>query len=321
MAACRMSEISHQHIPVLLNEAIDNLLTSPDGIYVDATFGRGSHSQAILDRLSANGRLIAFDKDPEAIAYAKQRFAQDPRFTILHHSFAEMQTCLNELQLFGQINGILFDLGVSSPQLDNPERGFSFAREGRLDMRMDTTRGVDAQTWLATVPEQELADILWKYGEEKFSRRIARAIVTTREETPIIMTGQLADIIKFAMPKPKKSPDKYKHPATRSFQAIRIAINQELTDLELALDQALEALTVGGHLAVISFHSLEDRIVKQFMKHHEKGEDLPRGLPVKGRHFSAKLKSIGKPVKPGLTEINFNPRARSAILRIAEKLS
>lgn len=319
MAACRMSDIIYQHIPVLLNEAVANLLTSSNGIYVDATFGRGSHTQAILNQLSPQGRLIAFDKDPEAVAYAKQHFSHDKRFSILHRSFAELQTSLNELQVFGKVSGILFDLGVSSPQLDNPERGFSFSREGKLDMRMDTSQGVDAMTYIANVDETELADILWKYGEEKFSRRIARAIVTKRVEQPITTTAQLADIIKFATPKPK-TPH-LKHPATRSFQAIRIAINQELTELELALNQALEALMPGGRLSLISFHSLEDRIVKQFIRLHEKGVDLPRGLPVKGMHFNARLKPVGKPIKPNMEEINLNPRARSAILRIAEKLS
>ncbi len=319
MAACRMSETFNQHIPVLLNEAVSSLLTNSNGIYVDATFGRGSHSQAILNQLGVQGRLIAFDKDPEAIAYAKEHFAHDKRFTIIHQSFANLQASLTELNIFGQISGVLFDLGVSSPQLDNPNRGFSFSRDGALDMRMDTTQGVDAMTWIANVKEEELATVLWTYGEEKFSRRIARAIVTKRAETPITSTTQLADIIKFATPKPKTPHDK--HPATRSFQAIRIAINQELTDLELGLEQALEALKASGRLSVISFHSLEDRIVKQFIKLHEKGQELPRGLPVKGMHFNARLKSVGKPQKPSMKEMNLNPRARSAILRIAEKLS
>lgn len=317
MAVCRMSDTFHQHIPVLLSEAVSNLVTSADGIYVDATFGRGSHSNAILQRLNANGRLIAFDKDPDAIAYAKERFAGDKRFSIFHSSYANMQTCLEEAGVFGHVQGILFDLGVSSPQLDNPERGFSFMKEGKLDMRMDTTRGVDAMTWLATINEKELADVLWLYGEEKHSRRIARAIVTKRVETPITTTTQLADIIKFATPKPATYQEK--HPATRSFQAIRIAVNQELTDLEQALHQALDALAIHGRLAVISFHSLEDRIAKQFIRHHEKGDEMPRGLPIKGQSFQAKLRSIGKPIKPTLEEINANPRARSAILRITEK--
>lgn len=318
MAACRMNEIL-QHIPVLLNEAIEQLIVSPHGIYIDATFGRGSHSQAILNKLSADGRLIAFDKDPVAIAYAKQQFAHEPRFTIFHRSFADLQMSLDELQLSGKIAGILFDLGVSSPQLDDPERGFSFSKSGKLDMRMDTTQGIDAMQWIATVGEKELADALWQYGEEKFSRRIARSIVEKRAQAPITTTAQLAEIIKFAMPKPKKPHDK--HPATRSFQAIRIVINQELTDLESGLNQALNGLSIGGRLSVISFHSLEDRIVKQFIKQHEKGEELPRGLPIKGSQFNARLKSIGKPIKPSLQEVDLNPRARSAILRIAEKLS
>ncbi len=204
-----------------MNEAVNGLVTSASGIYVDATFGRGSHSRAILNQLNSDGRLIAFDKDPEAIAYAKQNFPRTNVLRLFISSFAHLQMCLNELEVFGKVNGILFDLGVSSPQLDNPERGFSFMREGKLDMRMDTTQGMDAMTWIAKVDEKELADVLWKYGEEKFSRRIARAIVAARQETPITTTAQLADIIKFAMPKPKKPHDK--HPATRSFQAIRIA--------------------------------------------------------------------------------------------------
>lgn len=319
MAACRMSETSYLHIPVLLNEAVDHLITSVDGLYVDATFGRGSHSQAILDRLSANGRLIAFDKDPDAIAHARQQFSHDKRFSIFHSSFARLQLCLNEKNAVGHVQGILFDLGVSSPQLDNPERGFSFARDGKLDMRMDTTQGVDAATWLAAMDEESLANILWQYGEEKSSRRIARAIVTARSEAPITTTGQLAAIIQRAMPKPKTPHDK--HPATRSFQAIRIAVNHELTELERGLAQALECLAVGGRLAAISFHSLEDRIVKQFIKLHEKGPELPRGLPIKASQYESRLVSLGKPIKASQDELNINPRARSATLRIAEKRS
>jgi 16S rRNA (cytosine1402-N4)-methyltransferase len=316
MVANRMSELN-LHIPVLLNEAVSGLVTAIDGIYVDATFGRGSHSQAILNCLSPQGRLIAFDKDPEAVAYAKKHI-YDPRFSIFHSSFARMQMVLNELNVVGKISGILFDLGVSSPQLDTPERGFSFVREGKLDMRMDPSHGVSAMEWLAAVSERELADVLFQYGEEKFSRRIARAIVEKRAVTPITTTAQLADIIKFATPKPKKPHDK--HPATRSFQAIRIAVNQELTELSTGLQQALDALMPSGRLAVISFHSLEDRIVKQFIKHFEKGEVLPRGLPVKDNYFHAMLQTIGKTIKPSDDEINDNPRARSAVLRIAEKL-
>lgn len=317
MVACRMSENFDQHIPVLLQEAVQHLITAADGIYVDATFGRGSHSRAILEQLGPNGRLIAFDKDPEAITYAK-KYIQDDRFSIFHSSFSSMQFVLQELDLVEKVSGVLFDLGVSSPQLDNPERGFSFVREGRLDMRMDTSRGIDAMQWLADIGESELANVLWQYGEEKFSRRIARAIVKTREETPITTTAQLAEIIARNVPN-KKMQDK--HAATRSFQAIRIAVNQELTDLEKALPQSLEVLAVGGRLAVISFHSLEDRIAKQFIRQHEKGEELPHGLPVKGTTFNARLKSVGKAIKPSEQELKVNPRARSAILRVAEKLS
>jgi len=319
MAVCRMTENLHEHIPVLLNEAVENVVTHPDGIYVDATFGRGSHSSAILSRLNTTGRLIAFDKDPEAIQYAQKLQSADSRFNIIHASFADMRNTLKEQNVFGNVSGILFDLGVSSPQLDNPERGFSFARSGKLDMRMDTTSGIDAATWIAKVGEEELASVLWNYGEEKFSRRIARSVVEKRLETPITTTGQLADIITRAIPRPKKPHEK--HPATRSFQAIRIAINKELTDLELGLSQAFEALAVGGRLAVISFHSLEDRIVKQFFRHLEKGQEVPRGLPIKGDQFKANLKTIGKAIKPSDAEVNDNPRARSAVLRIAEKLS
>ncbi len=318
MAACRMNDNYHRHTPVLLHEAVDNLVVTTDGIYIDATFGRGSHSRAILDRLGPHGRLIAFDKDPDAIAYAHETF-HDARFTIIHSSFAAMRQRLTALQVDGKVDGVLFDLGVSSPQLDNPARGFSFAREGKLDMRMDTSQGQDAAHWLAAVSEQELADVLYQYGEEKCSRRIARAIVAARALQPITTTAELAAIISRVMPRAKKPQDK--HPATRSFQAIRIAVNGELTDLTTGLAEALEVLAPQGRLAVISFHSLEDRIVKQFMKMHEKGIEPPRGLPIKAHQFHARLKSLVKPIKPSLAEVNSNPRARSAILRIAEKQS
>lgn len=318
MAACRMIEQGLTHIPVLLQEAVDLLVQSPNGIYVDATFGRGSHSAAILKKLNEQGRLIAFDKDPEAIAYARHHI-QDTRFSIHHTSFANLSAVLSDLDCMGRVNGFLFDLGVSSPQLDTPERGFSFVREGRLDMRMDTTQGVDATQWIATIAEQDLADVLWQYGEEKFARRIARAIVRERAIAPIETTTRLAEIITRAIP--FKNPEG-KHVATRSFQAIRIAVNQELSDLEAVLPQALAALAPQGRLAVISFHSLEDRIVKQFIRLHEKGVELPRGLPIKKTHaFGGQLKSVGKAVKPSSSELNINPRARSAILRIAEKKS
>lgn len=318
MAACRMTEIFHHHVPVLLKEAIAPLLVSKDGIYIDATYGRGSHAQAILNELSPAGHLIAFDKDAEAVAHACLRHEQESRFQIFHRSFSQIESTLNDLNWHGKVDGVLFDLGVSSPQLDNPNRGFSFSQEGPLDMRMDTSRGQTAAQWLANVAEKDLADVLWRYGEEKLSRRIAHAIVTQRETTPLTTTKQLADLIKAAMP---YKGYQEKHPATRSFQAIRIYLNQELSDLELALEQAFNVLKPGGRLAVISFHSLEDRIVKQFIHHYEKGASLPRKLPIKGITFAARLKSVGKPIKPSEQEVNINPRARSAILRIAEKQS
>lgn len=321
MVACRMNENFDHHIPVLLNEVIAALITVTDGVYVDATFGRGSHTQAILEKLGPNATLIAFDKDPEAVQYAKVRFSKDKRFKIFHCSYAEMEKILIKENVMCKVNGILFDLGTSSPQLDNPNRGFSFMQAGKLDMRMDNSQGEDAATWLAKASEAEIAQVLWQYGEEKQSRRIARAIVNTRSETPITTTSQLAEIISRVLPPVKKySPRPIKHPATRSFQAIRIHINRELTELEAALAQAYQALAKHGRLAVISFHSLEDRIVKQFIRQHEKGSEIPRGLPIKGAGFDAQLKSIGKPIKASDAETNINPRARSATLRIAEKL-
>lgn len=312
-----MQDTFHQHVPVLLNEAVEALVSSPDGIYIDATFGRGSHSQAILNKLSAKGKLIVFDKDLEAVKYAQQNF-HDKRFSIFHHSFAQLKMFLKEAKISDNIHGVLFDLGVSSPQLDNPQRGFSFSREGLLDMRMDISQGMTAQQWLSQVTEEELANVIWEFGEEKFSRKIARAIVQARSSSPIRTTTELAKIISKAIPKAKQSKDK--HPATRSFQAIRIAINQELSELQTGLSQAFEVLCKGGRICVISFHSLEDRIVKQFFKQHIH-HDLPRGLPIKKQLFQPRLKVIGKPIKANLSELHLNPRARSATLRIAEKLS
>lgn len=316
MVACRMEDIVNQHQPVLLTEVIANLEIKRDGIYVDATFGRGGHSQAILNQLGPAGRLLAMDKDPEAIAHANKHFADDNRFTIQHGSFADLQNFLAKENLLQKIDGILMDLGVSSPQLDAPERGFSFLREGKLDMRMDSSHGVDAATWLANISEQDLAKVLWEYGEERFSRRIARAIVFARQQTPITTTTQLAEIVAAANP----SWEKGKNPATRSFQAIRIAINRELEDLEEGLKQAFEALNVGGRLLVISFHSLEDRLVKHFIQDHERGNQFPARMPIKQESIRPKMKRLGRAIKPSAQEIAKNPRARSAVLRIAEKL-
>lgn len=316
MVACRMKEKFNEHNSVLLAEVIEHLAIKPDGVYVDATFGRGGHAQAILEQLGPKGRLLAIDKDPEAVAYAREHFGHDARFSIQHGTFAALTQCVAAQNLVGKIDGILFDLGVSSPQLDDPDRGFSFKRGGKLDMRMDYSKGVDAATWLAKIDERALADVLWKYGEERFSKRIARSIVAIREETPITTTSQLADIIGKCIPNWQKG----KHPATRSFQAIRIAVNQELDDLELGLKQAIEVLSIGGRLLVISFHSLEDRLVKHFMQHQEKGDEIPVGLPVKHADIEISFKRLSRAIKPSDEEIAINPRARSAILRIGEKL-
>jgi len=316
MAACRMKEKFNEHQSVLLAEVIENLAIKPDGVYIDATFGRGGHAQAILQQLGPEGRLLVMDKDPAAVAYAHQHFAHDPRFIMQHGTFADLANFVAQHNLIGSISGILFDLGVSSPQLDDPDRGFSFMRAGKLDMRMDYSQGIDAATWLAKVDEKELANVLWQYGEERFSRRIAKAIVMSRQQTPITTTAQLAEIIAKAIPTWQKG----KHPATRSFQAIRIAVNQELDDLELGLAQAMKVLKVGGRLLVISFHSLEDRLVKHFMRHQERGDDLPAGLPIKQANIEIRFKRLSRAVKPSDKEIATNPRARSAILRIGEKL-
>lgn len=317
MVACRMVNTSDHHQPVLLGEVIQHMAIKPDGVYVDATFGRGGHAQVVLKHLGPTGRLLAMDKDPEAIAYACQHFGHDQRFSIHHGSFNQLKTFLSSLDLYGKIDGILFDLGVSSPQLDNAARGFSFQSVGKLDMRMDITSGIDAATWLEKVSEEELAKVLWEYGEERYSRRIARAIVSARQVSPITTTQQLAEIVAKAHP----AWEKGKNPATRSFQAIRIAINHELEDLEVGLEQALEALNMSGRLLVISFHSLEDRIVKHFIQHHERGDQLPAKLPVKHSEFKPRLKRLGRAIHPSLVEIEQNPRARSAVLRIAEKQS
>ncbi len=316
MVACRMKEQFNEHQPVLLTEIIENLQIQPDGIYIDATFGRGGHARAILQKLGQKGRLLTMDKDPEAIAYAHNHFSNDPRFTIQHGSFAKLSNFIAKQNLIGKINGVLLDLGVSSPQLDDPNRGFSFMRAGKLDMRMDDSEGIDAATWLAKVDEKELATVLWEYGEERFSRRIAKAIVMTRAHTPITTTTQLAEIVAKAIPTWQKG----KHPATRSFQAIRIKVNQELNDLEVGLKQAVDVLKVGGRLLVMSFHSLEDRLVKHFMQHQEKGDELPVGLPIKQIDIKVHFKRLGRAIKPGDKEIALNPRARSATLRIGEKL-
>lgn len=317
MVACHMKETSNVHRSVLMAEVLDQLAIHPDGIYVDATFGRGGHAQAILDHLGPGGRLLAMDKDPDAVAYARQYFSHDKRFLIRHGSFSKLENFLSEQDLLGKVDGIFFDLGVSSPQLDQAERGFSFLRSGKLDMRMDFSSGVDAATWIATIAEKELADVLYEYGEERFSRRIAKAIVAARQKEPITTTLQLAEIVAVAHPAWQEG----RHPATRSFQAIRIAINHELDDLHHGLLQGVKGLKVGGRLLVISFHSLEDRIVKHFMQHQERGDQHPAKLPIKHDSYLPKFKRLGRAIKPSMEEISSNPRSRSAVLRVGEKIS
>lgn len=306
-----------KHITVLLNEAVDGLNIKPNGIYIDGTFGRGGHSRLILSRLNSEGRLIAIDRDPRAIAEAQT--INDPRFQIVHSAFSYIPDICQELDLVGKIDGILLDLGVSSPQLDEAERGFSFMRDGPLDMRMDTTKGLSAMDWLAQVSVEDLAWVLKEFGEERFAKRIAQAVVSYNKSAnqKISRTLELAQIISDAVP----FKDKHKHPATRSFQAIRIFINSELDELEKALNSAIKVLAPEGRLSIISFHSLEDRMVKQFMRKQSKGESVPRGLPILESELNKNipLKTIGKAIMPSQAEIDANPRSRSAVLRIAEK--
>ncbi|BFM17321.1 16S rRNA (cytosine(1402)-N(4))-methyltransferase RsmH [Maricurvus nonylphenolicus] len=305
-----------KHLTVLLQEAVDALVVDSDGLYVDGTFGRGGHSRLVLEALTENGRLLGFDKDPRAIETANELAAEDARFSIVHDSFAQLEQQIQALGKHGQVDGVLVDLGVSSPQLDDAERGFSFLNDGPLDMRMDTTRGESAAEWIARAEEAEIARVLKVYGEERFAKRMARAIVQKREEAPITRTAQLANIVAEANP----AWEKGKHPATRAFQAIRIEVNNELGDLEALLDQALEVLKPGGRLVVISFHSLEDRIVKQFIRHHQRGGEVPRGVPLMESQLNIRLKPVGKAVRASSGEVDANVRARSAIMRVAEKI-
>ena len=304
------------HKAVLLKEAVEALITNSDGLYIDGTFGRGGHAALILSQLSETGSLMAVDKDPKACEVAKKKFSKDARFEIKQASFADIRKLITEKQHEGTVSGVLLDLGVSSPQIDDPIRGFSFLRDGPLDMRMNPSCGISAAEWLSTAKENDIAQVLKDYGEERYSKRIARAIVAARADQPITRTGQLAAIVKEANP----AWEKDKHPATRAFQGIRIFINQELKDLESVLPDILEIMAVGGRLVIISFHSLEDRIVKRFIRDQEKGKTIPRGLPVMEKDIVRRLRSIGKIVKPSSLEIKGNVRARSAVMRIAEKL-
>jgi 16S rRNA (cytosine1402-N4)-methyltransferase len=304
------------HLPVLLQPAVDALAIDArsEGTFVDATFGRGGHSRLILDRLGPRGRLIAVDRDPEAMAAARE--IRDPRFTPVHARFSELQPVLDALRA-GAVDGVLFDLGASSPQLDDPGRGFSFRFDAPLDMRMDRTRGASAREWLEQADEAEIGEVLSSYGEERFAKQIAKAIVAAQRRGPVRSTGQLAALVGATVRTREPGQD----PATRTFQAIRIHVNQELEELSLALPQALAVLRPSGRLAVISFHSLEDRIVKNFVRSAAR-PTLPERLPVRARDLPApRLRAVGKPVKPGADEVRANPRARSAVLRVAEKLA
>ncbi len=304
------------HRPVLLEEVLDALNIQSDGIYVDATFGRGGHSEAILARLNAKGRLLALDQDPEAIAHGKKYFADEPRIHFEHCNFSQVAQVVAEHKLEQRINGVLMDLGVSSPQLDDAARGFSFLRSGPLDMRMNTEEGESAMQWLQRVELRDLILVLKRYGEERFAKRIASAIVAAREEGEIENTTQLADIISAAVPVKEKN----KHPATRSFQAIRIFINRELESVETGLRGAADVLALQGRLAVISFHSLEDRLVKRFMRTQSTPEKLPPGLPVMNAGLQAPFRLVSKSIVASEAEVSVNPRSRSARLRVLERV-
>lgn len=308
---------NYKHTSVLLDEAVNGLNIRDNGIYIDGTFGRGGHSRLILSQLGPEGRLIAIDRDPQAIEAAKS--ITDPRFSIVHGPFSELAHYVRELDLVGRIDGILLDLGVSSPQLDDPERGFSFMRDGPLDMRMDPTRGLSAAEWLMKASADDIAWVLKTFGEERFAKRLAKAIVERNLTQPMTRTKELADLIANASP----FREKHKHLATRSFQAIRIYINSELEEIERALDGAHEVLAPEGRLSVISFHSLEDRIVKNFIRQRSRGPQVPAGLPLTEAQLRSMggrtMKSIGK-MMPADAEVAENPRARSSVLRFAERI-
>ena len=302
-----------EHKTVLLHEAVDALVTDPDGFYIDGTFGRGGHTAELLSRLSDKGRVLAIDKDPQAIAAGLERFAGESRLQIVHGSFADMGSWLEGRE----VSGVLVDLGVSSPQLDQAERGFSFMRDGPLDMRMDPSSGVSAADWLARAPEADIAQVIKEYGEERFARRMAAAVVRERALQPITGTVQLAKVLADAHP----AWERGKHPATKAFQAIRIFINRELDDLDGLLEQVIDFLQVGGRLVVISFHSLEDRKVKRFIRDQERGVQLPKNLPVRDVERGVRLKKVGKAIKPRDSEVDGNVRSRSAVMRIAERVA
>ncbi len=307
-----------QHLTVLLNEAVEALVHTPSGTYVDGTFGRGGHSRLVLENLDEQGKLYGIDKDPLALETAQILEGEDSRFKVFRGSFAQLDQFAAQEGVSGQLDGILLDLGVSSPQLDDPERGFSFMKDGPLDMRMNPDAGESAAEWVNSASEAELIRVMKDYGEERFARRMARAIIAERKIEPITRTGRLAQIVKEANP----AWEKGKHPATRAFQGIRIHINRELEDLEICLQQSLDLLKVGGRLVVISFHSLEDRLVKRFMRDMAKGDThLPPGVPFTQEQLNIRLKLLSKAIKPSQQEVQANPRSRSAVMRVAERVA
>jgi 16S rRNA (cytosine1402-N4)-methyltransferase len=306
-----------EHSTVLLHEAIDALVVDPDGLYVDGTFGRGGHTAELLSRLSVKGSVIAIDKDLDAISAGNTRFAEDPRLSLIHGTFADLTNIIEQVGQQGCVSGVLLDLGVSSPQLDQADRGFSFMRDGPLDMRMDTSKGQSAAEWIASADEQEIAKVIKDFGEERFARRMAAAIVRQRAENPIERTVQLAKIVAEAHP----AWERGKHPATKAFQAIRIFINRELADLDDLLHQVIDTLAIGGRLVVISFHSLEDRRVKRFIRDQHRGIQLPKNLPIPDVDRGVRLIKVGKAIKPSADEVENNVRARSAVMRIAERVA
>jgi len=306
-----------EHTPVLRDEVLAGLAIRPEGRYCDATFGRGGHTAAILGALGPNGRVVAIDRDPDAIRAGQRRFAGETRLTLVRGSFGPLEERVRAAGIEGELDGVLLDLGVSSPQLDEAARGFSFMQDGPLDMRMDNEAGQSAAQWLAKAGEREIGDVLRELGEERFARRIARAIVAARLVEPIERTGQLATIVAAAVP--TREPGK--HPATRAFQAIRIHVNRELEQLESALPQAVRLLAPGGRLCVISFHSLEDRLAKRFIRREEQGDPVYAGLPQVPPHARPRLERVGRAIVAGEAEVASNPRARSAVLRIAERVA
>ncbi|MGA7982957.1 MAG: 16S rRNA (cytosine(1402)-N(4))-methyltransferase RsmH [Chromatiaceae bacterium] len=305
------------HTPVLLEESLEALAIKPEGMYVDGTFGRGGHARAILARLGSAGRVLALDRDPDAVANGEALARADSRFSIVHAAFSELREIARRRGILGSVSGLLLDLGVSSPQLDQPQRGFSFSVDGPLDMRMNPHQGETAAEWLGRASEKEIAYVLREYGEERFARRIAHAIVRARAERALSTTRRLAEIVAAASP----SREPGKHPATRTFQAIRIYLNRELDELPACLACVCDLLAVGGRLVVISFHSLEDRIVKRFVRDEARGEQFPRGVPVRAADTHPCLRSAGKALHPAVTEVEANPRARSAVLRAAERIA